>query len=187
MVAGVTKVLLFLSSYLPLWIVLIIVNGRQLGWLVLAPIGALIGGVIGLIALFKWVRSESAVPLVIGAVERNDIENVTYVVTYLFPFVGNYLTDQTTAAGLAILFVFVMAVYVRADLIHINPVLTLLGWHIYRIESVDGNELILMSDQKGVKRGSTLAVVRVAEGLWRERPGGNGARSLPKSVKRGEP
>lgn len=181
MVSAFTKVLLFVSSYIPLWLVLIVVNGRQLGWLVFAPVTCLLAGVVGIVALFEWVRTESSVPLRVRTVERNDVENVTYVVTYLFPFVGSLFTNPTAGLGLAILFVFVMAVYVQANLVHINPVLTLLGWHVYRIESVDGNELVLMSNQKAVKRGSTLAAVRVSEGLWWERPAGDGARGIRES------
>lgn len=173
MVGPLPKAFLFLSSYLPLWLVLAVVNCKQLGVGVVVPIVLAVLGAIGIVWLVREVRTTAPTPLTVGRVERNDLESVTYVLTYLFPFVGNLLGDQSTAIDLAILFVFVLAVYVRADLFYINPVLVLLGWHVYRVEDSEENELVLLAGPKPLKKGAELRVVPLSDGVWREKTVGD--------------
>jgi len=169
LLSSLAKGLLFLSSYLPLWLVFVVVNGVQLGVWVIVPAAAFVAGVLGLAILFHAKGVGGPTTLGVARVERVDLENVTYVVTYLFPFVGASVTDHYQAAGLAILFVFLLAVYVRADLIHVNPVLTLLNWHVYRVESSDGTEQTLLTDRSFIIKGTAVPVVRLSTTLWREK------------------
>lgn len=175
------KGLLFLSSYIPLWIVILIVNGRSLGLFATLPAMALVLGVLGLALLVHQARTAAPVPMIVKTLQRTDFEAVAYIVTYLFPFVGGAIATPDAGAGLAILFVVVMVAYVRADMIHVNPILLAAGLHSYRVGSNNGLESVLISPRKQFKQGSELAVIRLAEGVWWERidakpAGGTGAQ-----------
>ncbi|MCI4368040.1 MAG: hypothetical protein L3K09_00535, partial [Thermoplasmata archaeon] len=124
--------LLFLSSYLPLWFIFVFVDGAGFGCWIVLPIGAIIAGSAGLWFL-RWYTSEvSPTPLIVAEAYRMDTDNVAYILTYIFPFVGQALPNHTTAVTLGVIFFVVALVYVGADMIYVNPVLTLLGWRVYR-------------------------------------------------------
>ena len=180
MLSWPTKLLLFISSYLPLWIVFVIVDGSRLGCWIILPIGGIVAGSAGLWFLGWYAKVVAPTPLVVEEAYRIDADNVTYILTYIFPFVGAALPNQTTAIGLGIIFVVVALVYVGADMIYVNPVLTLLGWRVYRVVSKKGNEHIVMTKDKTIKKDDSLPAVPLAEGLWRVKPG-VGRRSVPAS------
>jgi len=180
MLSWPTKLLLFISSYLPLWIIFVFLDGTRLDCWIVLPIGAIVAGLVGLWFLGWYTRVISQTPLVVAEAYRIDTDNVAYILTYIFPFVGTALTTQQEAIGFGALFVVVALVYVGADMIYVNPVLTLLGWRVYRIQSKKGNEHIVMTQNKTIKKDETLHVVPLAEGLWRVKLDAGGG-SIPAS------
>jgi hypothetical protein len=104
-----------------------------------------------LFGLFGYIRKAKAinpVPLKIGGLNRRDGEAMSYIVSYLLPFIALPSSNIGDLISLGI-FIGVLAVlYVNSDMIHINPVLNLLGWHIYEVEKDSGQICTVISRQK---------------------------------------
>lgn len=143
-----TKVYLFLTSYIPLYILLIIanidtkngiINGLYLLWdthffwkliflLTLSPL-------LMVYYLFKKPH------IVEKPTEYQSVEDnlISYIMTYITPLltiqVSNTQDDRTVLINI-ILFFIIGLLYVKQDLVYLNPTFLLLGYNIFKeIES----------------------------------------------------
>src|ERR1035437_6875706 len=120
-----TKVVLFLSSYAPLLVILAVRDSFRS-----AIVGAtlVLAAVISVAMLFWHLRHASQLGtdiIEIDNVVSKDSEAMSYIVTYLLPFLDLHFNDWATAASLLILFVTIGLLYVNSSMIHINPMLNL--------------------------------------------------------------
>ncbi len=72
MLSWPTKLLLFISSYLPLSINFVFLDGTWLGYWIVLPIGAIVAGLVGLWFLVRYTRAVSQTPLVVAEAYRID-------------------------------------------------------------------------------------------------------------------
>ena len=168
MLRGITKVFLFLSSYLPLWGILLLLHWSDWGWYRLLPIAAAVGGVAGIGLVRYWVRTTEVSSLRVEEAYRQDSDSVGYIVTYLVPFLVVAVPSTLYASALVLLFVTIMAVYVSSGLIYVNPMLTALGWRIYSVQTKDGIEAIVLTQRKILRKGDVLPAVPITETIWWE-------------------
>ena len=84
---------------------------------------------------------------------------MAYVVTYLIPFLGISVSDPVDAVSLGIMLGLIAVVYVSSNLIYINPILGLLGYRFYEVETANGKISTLVSRTDYVKTGLPIAVV----------------------------
>jgi hypothetical protein len=163
------KACLFLSSYIPLWIILILFHWTDWGWWLVAPFAALVGGVVGLALLAHWVQTGSAAEVKVDYVERQDGDSVAYIVTYILPFLTLAITSTLEALGILALFLTIMMVYVSSDMLYVNPMLAASGWHAHSIHTAGGAEIVLISRKRLIRRTSVLSAVRLGDVIWWER------------------
>ena len=144
-----TKLILFLSSYLPLWLIFAVqfyAKANQVGAWVAGGIALLC--LLGLLGYIRFARTINPVPLKIAGLNRRDGEAMSYIVSYLLPFIALPSSNTGDLISLGI-FIGVLAVlYVNSDMIHINPVLNLIGWHIYEVEKDSGHVCTVISKLK---------------------------------------
>jgi len=142
--------LLFLSSYAPLFFVLLIRTWDHdwlpylWGALVIIPVGA-----------------TSVVLIAAGSLEPDTLQRVTirdraidgaaYFATYVISFVPSSDPSGRDIAALAVLLVVLGSIYVNSGLIHLNPTLSLMGWHIYDVRGIPAG---------GTKRESKVVISR---------------------------
>lgn len=106
----------------------------------------------------------------IGEFENKDKEAVTFLVTYLLPFLssksmafeGEWLTG---AYILAIIFL----VIGHAGVLHFNPVMGLLGYHFYGVKNSEGISELLVSKSELHRPGREIEVVRLAHNIYLHR------------------
>lgn len=172
------KVCLFLSSYIPLWGILILFHWSDWGWWLAAPFVALVGGFVGLGVLAHWVRTGPQEEVKVSYVERQDGDSVAYIVTYILPFLTLVVTSPLEAVGILVLFATIMAVYVSSDMLYVNPMLAAGGWHAYSIHTEGGAEIVLLARRRLIRANKVLAAVRVGDVIWweRDQPGPGGSR-----------
>jgi hypothetical protein len=96
-------------------------------------------------------------------VESRGAELTSYIVTYLLPFVAVSFSDLATTVSLAILLGVIAILYVQSNLIHINPLLNILGYHLFEAEIEGGKSTALISRNKYVRGGSTIEVVSLGD------------------------
>jgi hypothetical protein len=136
-VAGlVLRSRLFVSSFAPLFVIFAI-RFQDRG-LQLACAGLAAFGIATLILLLRAARRIEPDPHRIETVADRGAEVAGYVATYLLPFVT--VTEPSTRDVVAYLtFVLVIGVvYVRSEMIQINPVLYLLGYRVWKITTSEG-------------------------------------------------
>jgi len=144
-----TKLILFLSSYLPLWLIFAVQfyakANKPVAWIAFS---AALVCLIGLLGYLHFAKNINPVPLKIAGLNRRDGEAMSYIVSYLLPFIALPSSNTGDLISLGI-FIGVLAVlYVNSDMIHINPVLNLMGWHIYEVEKDSGQICTVILKQK---------------------------------------
>lgn len=96
------------------------------------------------------------------SVEAADSENVAFLLLYLLPlFTGkiNELTWQIWAPMIVIFAIITATSYSY----HFNPLLGMLGWHFYKVESSDGITYVLITKKQLRKAAEQMQVGQLTE------------------------
>lgn len=162
------RFLLFLSSYFPLTMIF----AAQLFWKDydgLAWLSVIIGfaGILGIFLLFWPAKKLSAHSVRITSWSRRDSEAMSYIVSYLLPFIALPTIDAGGGIGLSIFLLMLCVLYMNSGMIHVNPTLNLAGWHIYEVilENDDGYTLITRCR---VRKGREIKVIDLDNNIYLE-------------------
>lgn len=129
------RIRLFLSSYVPLFVVSAI-RFESTGLQVFLGIAAVVG-TLSLASLIH-VSANRVQPRVATATSVRDLgsEVAAYVATYLLPFVTVGQPSTRDLLAYAIVFVTLGVVFVNSDLVGVNPLLYLLGYRVFAVSGV---------------------------------------------------
>jgi hypothetical protein len=97
--------------------------------------------------------------------KRMDKEALAFLVTYALPLVAPAET-AVKVIPLAIFMALVCLVVFQLQLIQINPLLALFGYHFYEFEEQDGDTALVISDCRSIPTSDTLAARRLGPGLY---------------------
>lgn len=146
------KFILFIFSYLPLYCILIldlldykfsdpkkdiIFNTKHIKITIFEMILVLLGVLIFSIAFFyviihrskKKYKSDKIIEL-----KKENTEIASYIVTYILPLCSLNNSPSIYLLINFVLFIFNMIVYIRLDLIYLNPVLILFGYNVFSVK-----------------------------------------------------
>lgn len=161
------RILLFLSSYFPLTIIFYVMlrDSRPiLAWVILG-LGLL--GIAGIGLFLIVVQKMNTLRVEIASVSRKDGEAMSYIVTYVLPFLDATSGSAEKGIALAIFFFVFGVLYINSNMIHINPMLNMFGYHIYEVEISNGDTYSLIS-KNNVRRGKTLPTVKMSNNVLLE-------------------
>ena len=153
-----SKIMLFLSSYSLLFVALTF--KYKLGnftWIFIVL--AVLGGIATIKITKTKINPDNRE--VINIVSKND-QVLSYLVSYLLPFIGFDLTQSNEFVALIIIFLTIGVLYIKADLIYINPLLLLFGFNIYEAQFINGSKRILIS-RKNVNEIKLLKNIKFYE------------------------
>jgi len=158
-----TRVILFLSSYAPLFLIIAMRGWSDSRYLAasLAVVAAL--SVVVLFVFLRTARKLSADKVKVDSVVSRDGDAMSYIVTYLLPFLAVKLNDVTDAASLGIVLLVIAILYVNSNMIYTNPVLNIAGYHIFEIQDVDGKTTALICKRGYIQTGSEIDVISVGD------------------------
>jgi hypothetical protein len=167
----ITRLLLFLSSYFPLSLIffVVLVQEHRYVAIVILTVGA--AGLLWMLQYLRKAQTISAIHLNIAAFHRRDTEAMAYIVTYIIPFLVIPLHGWKEGIALSIFFVVLGILYVNSNMIHINPMLNLLGYHLYEITTEDGGVHSLLS-RRSIRHRGTIAAVKLQDDIFLEKPHG---------------
>src|SRR5262249_58430659 len=74
----------------------------------------------------------------VTVVHVRDDQVMSYIMSYLVTFLSIAFSDARQLIALAAFFVILAYIYVNANMIHINPTLNFLGYHLYEVTLEDG-------------------------------------------------
>ena len=69
---------------------------------------------------------------------------VSYVMTYIVPLTSlSYSSSASEYTSNVLLFILIMVLYIRLDLVYLNPVLIILGWNTYHVIETNSDSFLL--------------------------------------------
>jgi hypothetical protein len=161
------RILLFFSSYAPLFVITALQWHSKIGkWSYL--LGTI--AVVSVVALWLFVRVSrriAPVPLEIESARSLNAEALNYVATYIFPFLDSRPDDPLYAAGLLVLYAVLGIIYVNSNMIHINPLLNVVGYRLIEVET-GGTVCSLITRRRFIARGSIIRVRRLGDDVYME-------------------
>ncbi len=159
------RILLFLTSYFPLFVIIMIRHYQQIEvFYVLIPII-----VISSVALFRVFSSlNKIVGMPISS--KSKIENsgsciLQYFLTYVIPFVTIEVLDWQNVATYGIIFFVIGVIYIKSDLIYLNPTLLLLGYKIYKVTTINDEIVVITNNNKFLNN----PIIKIGAGVYFER------------------
>lgn len=171
MPSTLTRLLLFFSSYFPLAVIFAIIYYNKNRWLALV---VLLAGFVGLLATLIYLRyasTLSAVRVKVKGHQRKDGEAMSYILTYLVPFVVLPSAEWAQVVSLAIFFSVLALLYVNTSMIHVNPMLNIFGYRIYEL-SMDDGAIHALITRRRVLRGAEIKVIEIDEDIYLEKTDG---------------
>lgn len=134
------KFLMFISSYFPLYIMLLILHydrynslSRLNVFIFLLVMATCIA--LSLISLIFLKISQGNKPVLIEEIERPDDTIISYMMTYIIPILTtNFLTKGEMLVNV-LLFLLVGYLYIRLNLLYLNPLWSMFGYLSYRVNS----------------------------------------------------
>jgi len=92
-------------------------------------------------------------------------ETLTYLVPYIIAFLGIELTKWQDILSFLILLGIVFIVYIRSNLILMNPILNAFGYRFYNVGISTGEEILVIA-RKDLKAGMQITTKRISKGLY---------------------
>lgn len=155
------KTLLFVSSFSPTLLVLGVVRYYSSGELDTLTIQLAIIAILGTLIPFLillWVRSETeTIKFKAKKVESADYFLIVFVASYLTPVVIKMAEVDALSTGLAVAVVFSVAWVVSS--IPSHPLLYLVKYRFYKVESDDGMVYVLIT-KNNIKSPANIKFVR---------------------------
>ncbi|MBA3827243.1 MAG: hypothetical protein H0X24_25530 [Ktedonobacterales bacterium] len=162
---------LFSSSYIPLMLIFADLNwNRQREW----AIGILVFAVLcfGVTWGYLSFTATHANPdqRQVLKVQQREGEVLNYIAAYIIPFVT--LPFDTIENGIAVLILLgtLGIIYVRSNMIAINPTLSLLGYHLYAVTFAADEESHVVIARRTIVRGRPITVARLGNVVYIQLP-----------------
>ncbi|HET9342929.1 MAG TPA: hypothetical protein VFO25_08450 [Candidatus Eremiobacteraceae bacterium] len=158
-----------MSSYAPLMIVFAIRNpfGSEKAQFVLVALAVLSVG--ALVLFLNLARGLSPTPIKVSEIRSFGSETMSYVVTYFIPFFGISYANPNDIISLSLVYAVVLVIYVSENLIHINPVLALLGYHLFEITGDEGKPSTLITRRTYFRIGEDIRAVPLSDYIIMEK------------------
>lgn len=152
------KWMLVLSAYLPLFVLVALLNAPTPGasaparaafYVALGAIGSSVSSVLLLYVRLSDVsrRRSSAVEFAYRVERRRDGDVLTYFVALVIPLLAMPHYAWTDLVALILTVALVLWLSARSDLLYVNPTLFLLGYHFYSISIDNGRSALLISKE----------------------------------------
>ncbi len=108
-------------------------------------------------------------PVTIASVRTADKEIVGFIVVYLLPLINNTAVDINPAVLLFVCVLF-FAIVLTSHSYHFNPLLGIMGYHFYEVDTVGGISYVLVTRKNIRKCKDISTVVQLSEYMILEAP-----------------
>lgn len=140
----IAKTIMFISSYFPLYILLLILNFDKYNEMEELKNVKIIAFLITIIIcifvsilslIFIVISKPSGKAIKIDSIERADDTIISYMMTYIIPILTTNLLDQNEMLVNIVLFLLIGHLYIRLNLLYLNPLWSIFGYLSYRVNS----------------------------------------------------
>jgi len=161
------KLRLVASSFAPMAMITAVRLSIDYFWLALV-VGAL--GILAVLSLAELVQSRgstNAQPYTLTSLRDESAQVPAFLLTYVFPFVFVTFGDWRDAAAYGLFALLLVVLLVRTDLVLVNPVLLVAGFHLYIIETSSGYRGMIIS-ARHPRVGETIQAVTLPGGTLKQ-------------------
>ncbi len=164
------RCMLFVSSYFPLTVIILILFATQQPLFAWITFGI---GLVGLIFTFVYISkiAPRTAPIQVKITGRQvkDGDVMGYIASYIIPLVTFPFNGWQQITTLLI-FIFVLGiVYINSEMIRINPMLNLAGYHLYEISVENGEQSYSLLTRRRIERNEVVRIVDVGSGIYLEK------------------
>lgn len=146
------KIIMFISSYFPLYVMLLILHYDKYDSIekikqphkVIFCVVILLCILLSFLPLILFRKSKKENSLKLNELERPDDTVISYMMTYVIPIVTTNFLDNGEVIINVILFLLIGYLYIRLNLLYLNPLLSAFGYLSYRVNS----DMIVITDIK---------------------------------------
>jgi hypothetical protein len=130
-------------------------------------------GIVSLLVTFLYMsrrtRTGGVSQAKITGVEKRDENVVSYIASYLLPFVTFPLGQPEQIAALLVFIVVLLILYVNSNMIYINPMFNLVGYHLYEITIQTDQMSHYLIARQGIKPDKMLYFVEISDNVYLEK------------------
>ena len=160
-----TQGILFISSYSLLFIIIAVryydTHPLQSSIVIIVVIFSY----VVLTQSFRIFKGRSNRHFSVESVSDETSETLTYLIPYIIAFLGLQLTKWQDIFSFLILLGIVFVVYIRSNLILMNPILNAIGYKFYKVKIGPGPDIIVIT-KKDLKASITIKTKRISKGLY---------------------
>ena len=161
------RCMLFLSSYFPLALIFFLLFvEEQPVWAIIVLLVGLSGLITMVLYFFQLAPRLSSIQGKITALQRHDGDVMGYIASYLIPFVAIPFGGWQQGAALLIFVIVLGIVYVNSNMIHINPMLNLLGYHVYEITLENSETSHALITRRHIAKNETIHLIDIGDGIF---------------------
>jgi hypothetical protein len=80
--------------------------------------------------------------------ENDTSEFALYSITYIIPFLIKDYLEPSNAFALCVMIITIGFLYIRSNMFHINPTLSLFKYNLYKVSDSSNNKFILLSKRE---------------------------------------
>lgn len=162
------RLLLFISSYSPLFAIFGFLYLRKCPWAALVAFLVAALGLLGLLGFLAHARTQKAPEtLMVKCFTARDEQSMSYIVSYIIPFLSISTSTWEQQVALLCFFLMIGVLYVNSNMLHINPTMNLLGFHLYEITTDKGSTHSLIARRRFCG-AETIEAASVGEHLYVE-------------------
>jgi hypothetical protein len=165
------RCILFLCSYAPLTLIICVLQyGVWPLWTLALLAGVVgIGSMLGTLFYLWWMRRGNSVfEKRVERFDGHDSDVMAYIATYIIPFVTFPLGALKQIIALVFFLLVLLLIYVRSNMIYVNPVLSLFGYHLYEVEIEYSTRSHYYIARKPLERGHNIRFVRLSDDIYLE-------------------
>jgi hypothetical protein len=162
------RFILFLNSYIPPWVIFAIITPHTLPKVSMGFSVLTLASFARTVIFLSLVQGFGGIEMPVGVVRRKDSDTMSYIASYIIPFAATAFDKTEQVVALGVFLVVLCAVYINSSMIHINPLLSLMGYNLYEIEDADGNPYFLIS-KRSLRRGDAVKAIDLANSIFLEK------------------
>lgn len=167
------RLMLFLSSYVPLAAILFILYLQSQPILAWVALGLGLTGLLWLlIYFFGYIPRFSPIEDTVIEQHGRGGEVMGYIASYIVPFATISLNGWQQIVALVIFLAILGIVYINSDdMLRINPMLNVFGYRLYEVSLKHGfeGETYALITRHRITRGSTVWLVALKSGIYVEK------------------
>ncbi|MEZ7505959.1 anti-phage protein KwaA [Flavobacterium sp. Arc2] len=131
---------------------------------------SLVSFCLSLLGLFYYARfnyflkGSTKLPKKIIKIEDQSYEHLTFLTTYIIPFLRVKLEGKDLVVTILLLII-IGAIFVKTNLFYKNPTLALLGYKLYKVDTEKNTGLIFISKQN-LKLGDDVHHIPLSDNVY---------------------